>query len=245
MVVADSFVINAYGAIVSWMHVLIIFLIIYKVITLFSGAGSLFGKRGGKDRTKEPWRDPDGSTTKEPKKSPKEIKEEEKRKRWEEGIENPAFLRVWVRGDHDRSLRGAEVTVYCKVNKKDTKIHLITNKDGIAPATGAVPEEHGGFLTVTSGLPIRVEAVYWIPWNEWYKSEKRSKLTAGITKKRRFKDTANFTLKKGQEYTHAFEFKIGSEYDRNFQPVILEADYESEPGRIKTKGRLDSMTGPP
>jgi hypothetical protein len=231
----EQFVMSAYATIVSWTYVLLVILIIVKIIQFFSG-GSLFGG-GGKDGDgrggsgKGDGGDGKGSKDKE------ESKKEKKKREFEEGIENPAYLRFLVRNKDDKSVQGADVTIFARKHKGEVKYGpTATNKDGLVPSDGS-------YLRVPSGIPNRIEVIYWLSRAEKYKSGKRSRALLGLSKKRRFVVKENVTLKAGEEVTHTINLPFQSEYPEGFEPFIINVDVASEPGKIKTKAIIKSTTG--
>jgi hypothetical protein len=225
----EAFVQNAYSSIVSWTYVLITILLVVKIIQFFTG-GSLFGtgKDGGGGGGGGGG---DGGGTGKDKE-----KERTARDKFEEGIKNPAYLKVWVTNEDDKNVSGVEITVFAKGFKGEHKYGPFkTGPDGLYPEKD--------FLRVPSGVPITVKWNYWLPKEEKYKSQKRSRLFLGTTKKRRFWDHTDITLGPGEEKTFEIRLPFQSEYPEGFEPFIRDVDTESEPGKIHTKAVVKSTTG--
>jgi hypothetical protein len=225
---------DIYSALISWTYVLLAILIIVKLVQLAMSFGFIKGLGGGGGSGSGGGGSGGSGGEDDPDKKKKEKTEREK---FEEGIENPANLKVWARNQEDKNLDGVEITIYAKKNKKDYKYgpHT-TNRDGLVPATGE-------YMKVPSGVPIAIKYVFWLDRDEKYKSNKRSLWLLGLSKRRKFANTDTITLGAGEERIHEIKIKVSSEYAEGFEPVILEVDTTSEPGIMKTKGKINSMTG--
>ena len=155
--VAESFILNAYATIVSWTYVLITILIIYKIITFFTG-GSILGKLGGS----KDWRKDDDS-----KRIIDDIPPEDKKKRKEnekkgapEGIdlENPGFVQVIVLDEDDNPIQGAKVKIiparmrkrkWLRKRKEWREYTGLTGPDGVWPSMGQYEPIGSGSVTLT------------------------------------------------------------------------------------------------
>jgi len=204
---------NMVETVLSYLVTILTILIIVKIIQLVGsikgggfnfGGGSGGGSGGGGDKEKKP------------------SKKEKQREKFDKGMENPAYLRVWVRDRDDRNIQGAKVYVRPLNYKKNLKYEDVTNADGLMPSDG-------GYLTVPSQYTTLITVKYTLSKAEAHKSKQNKMSPIGDNGK--FKEEKRVMLKAGDEQTVKFQLDIQAEYIKGFQPKILDLDIDNKYGK--------------
>lgn len=222
MAVIPTGVTNMVASTVSWLITIVTILIIVKIVQLarsaFGGAG--FGSGGGKSGGKDGSSSNSGGKDNDNRKASTRQKEREK---FEQGIENPAYLQVWVRGTEDQNIQGAKVSIrpLGRYNKKKLSYEQETNPDGLVPGDG-------GYLPIPSNFTTIVSVRYRVPWKSRYRSKGRT-LTA----------EQKIILKPGQEERREFKLSLEAEEIKGIIPYIVEFDYDIG----EAKGKISSSSG--
>jgi len=190
-----------------------------------AGGNWPWSKKGGDDDRDRPDR-----STKE--------KDEADKSKFEQGIENPGFLKIRVRNEDDEPVQDVKITVFPNWRKRKISYgpHP-TNKDGMFPNIGGEAEE----LTLPSGVTIKVKWVYWLPFEDNYKSQQRSKWLLGARKKRHFAGVDRVILAKDEHKVHLIQIPFRGEVAYGFEPYINKVD--TSQGRIRTEFIVRSSTG--
>jgi hypothetical protein len=240
---AEQFIQSTYGALVSWTYLLLSILIFVKLIQLASslglgkGLGSLlnFANKGGGDGEKIA-REP--NTTDETRSDPEKQKKKAEAEKFEQGMENPAFLKVWVMNLDRQNVEGAEVDVIPKGYKGNLayKGHR-TNSDGRAPGDGS------DFL-LPARFPIQIYVTYKLGKYEKYKSKKHL-INLGpieLIQRRTLKHDDTIQLMQGEKKIHTIQLPFFSEKNLGFEPHVESLDRIGN-GKIRARGRVISNTG--
>lgn len=210
------------NSITSWGFLLFIIGLIWLFLSLVGG-----GKKDSNN--KDPYRDPNSDPNRNPDGTPRDTKDEEDRKRFEEGIKNPAALRVWVHTPDDENLQGAEIQI--TVGKRKTKGH--SNKDGLYPSKD--------YLQVPSNYPIKIKVTYDLAKRAKYRSKKKPK-SFQLFDKTKFKHSEKeIHFAPGQEFLHDVSFNIGAEYKYGFEPRVINVKFDND--KTELEGVVESQTG--
>lgn len=183
----QAFVTSVYSAIVSWTYILLTILIVYKIISFFTGSGGgggLFGGKGGKDKYDNDSRRIIDDISEDDKK-----KRKEKDKNDEPGgldVTNPSYVKVIVWDEDDNPIQRAKVKITPARMKKrkwlKTKMEWreyggLTGPDGIWPSGGKAEQIGSGTINIEVSK-VKFYNITWFSKGRYYQ-KKDYELIAG------------------------------------------------------------------
>lgn len=159
--VAEQFIQNAYGAIVSWTYILLTILLVVKIIQFFTGGGGLFGGKGGEGggsgggdgggRGNNP------DTVSPPQQT---TLTQQQQLGAPEGldVENPGFVKVIVLDTDDNPIQGAKVRItpanmrkrrWGRTKRAWREYGDLTGPDGVWPSGGRFESVGSGSVIIS------------------------------------------------------------------------------------------------
>jgi hypothetical protein len=168
--VAEQFIQNAYGAIVSWTYILLTILLIVKIIQFFTGGS--FGS-WGKDKDT----DPESKKYKPDRVSPEEEEKIIKKKKLGEpeglDVENPGFVKVIVLDTDDNPIQGAKVRItpanmrkrrWGRTKRDWREYGDLTGPDGVWPSGGRFESVGSGSVIISVTKTNWYNITWYITW---------------------------------------------------------------------------------
>lgn len=248
---ADVFALSAYfmGGILNFLLVILTIALFVKLFFAIAATTGVKGPWSRKSRSGGGDDDPSGRGGRGGSgggdDDAKTKKKQDEMDEFEDGIENPAFIKIWVRNRDGQAVKGALVDIvpskksFFSRNKNKRRWKILnqeTNANGVFPGHD--------YLRVPSGIPIKLEVNYILARSMKYRTQKRGIFSLGLGKRRWFNPPPQIlTFNAGDHQEVEFVLAFDAEAVLGFEPHVESVDYASTPGRIKTKAIVNSPTG--